>query len=130
MAEFIRAQSVATALAQASARMATHDAALAELARNEQDLAKQVGALAGLLTNILALPPGERDERAVATLRGQLDDLRNRHAAAKREIELRFPAYANLADPQSIPVSEIQDALKPNEAFLSFYFGRDQSFAD
>jgi CHAT domain-containing protein len=128
-AEFVRAQSVGTALAQASVRMATHEQGLAEMARNEQDLAKQIGALAGVLTNVLALPPDQRDEKAVGALQSQLDDLRARHAAAKRDINLRFPAYANLVEPQPPLLRDIQDALRPNEVFLSFYFGREQSFA-
>lgn len=129
VAEFVRAQSVGTALAQASARMAIHASDLAELARNEQDLAKQVSALAGVLTNVLALPPGERAGKTVSALQRKLDDVRNRHNAAKREIKLRFPAYANLVEPQPPSIREIQDALAPSEAFLSFYFGREQSFA-
>ena len=54
---------VATTILAASARTAANDAALAMLARREQDLQKEIGARLGALTNMLALPPEERDEK-------------------------------------------------------------------
>ena len=58
---------------------------------------------------------------AIANLRKQRDKLR-------ADIAKRFPSYANLIDPKSPSVDEIKATLKPDEALLSFYFGRETSF--
>ena len=128
LAEFIGGRAVGKALAELSARMAAHDPALADLARQEQDLGKQIGALVGVLNNVLALPPDQRDEKAVHDLQNQLDNLRAQHAAAEQQIERQFPNYANLIDPKPPTVDDIKATLEFDEAFVSFYFGRAAGF--
>lgn len=126
LADAIRGQGVQRALAQSSARAAASDPALAELVRNEQDTQKQVGALQGLLTNVLAAP--ERDDAAVRALRTQIDTLRSARAAIRQEIEKRFPDYVNLIDPRPATVEQARAALRPGEALIATYVGREQSF--
>jgi CHAT domain-containing protein len=126
LADAIRGQGVQRALAQSSARAAASDPALAELVRNEQDTQKQVGALQGLLTNVLAA--AERDENAVRTLRTQVDSLRSARAAIRQEIERRFPDYVNLIDPRPATVEQARTALRPGEALIATYVGTEQSF--
>ncbi|HLM11528.1 MAG TPA: CHAT domain-containing protein, partial [Reyranella sp.] len=128
LADTLRGRSVAAALAASSARVVSQDSALAELARREQDLRKQFGASAGLLNNVLALPPGQRDDNTVDTLRQDIARLRDEHAKARLEIGVRFPAYADLIDPKPATIEQVRAALKPDEAFLSFYFGAEKSF--
>ncbi|MGE0735937.1 MAG: tetratricopeptide repeat protein, partial [Alphaproteobacteria bacterium] len=128
LADAIRGRSVQTALAAASARMATKDSALAELIRQEQDLRKRIGARFTLLNDVLALPPAQRDETAVAELRGTITLLRAQHVAARHDIGQRFPDYADLIDPKPPSIAEIQRALRSDETVLSFYFGLDHSF--
>jgi CHAT domain-containing protein len=128
LAEAIRGRSVQTALFQSSARTATRDAELAELVRQEQDLAKQIGAQLGLLNNLLALPPDQRDDNAIDQLRARIDKLGNTRSEAQTTIRLRFPSYADLIDPKPPSVDDIKAALRPGEALLSFYFGANGSF--
>ncbi len=128
LAEFIRGRTVAKALAESSARIAAHDPVLADLARQEQDFGKQIGALVGVLNNVLALPAGERDANTARDLQNQLDKLRARRVAAERQIERQFPNYANLIDPKPPSVEDIRTTLKPDEALVSFYFGREAGF--
>ena len=128
LADAIRGRSVQNALAAASARMVAREAALADLVRKEQDLRKQAAAQFGMLNNLLALPPGQRDERAVADIRARIASLRAEHAKARAEIAERFPDYADLVDPKLASVEDIQRVLAPGEALLSFYFGREHSF--
>jgi hypothetical protein len=129
IADVIRGQSVQKALTASSARASASDPALAELVRKEQDLEKEVSAQFGLLTNLLALPPEERDDKAIAVLRGEIEKLRAGRVSAQREIQRKFPRYAELIDPKPPTATEIQAVLKPGEAFVSFYFGRDGGFA-
>jgi CHAT domain-containing protein len=128
LAEAIRGRSVQTALFQSSAREATRDAELAELARQEQDLAKEIGAQRGLLNNLLTLPSDQRDDNAIDKLRLRIDELSNARSVAQSTIRLRFPSYADLIDPKPPSVDEIKATLRPGEALLSFYFGENESF--
>lgn len=126
--ERMRGGSVERALAASSARAAAKDPALAELARQEQDLQKQIAAQTGAVNNMLSLPPEERDDKAVKELQGEIEKLRTARNKAKRDMEKRFPDYADLVSPKPSTVEDIRAALKADEAFLSFYFGRRGSF--
>jgi CHAT domain-containing protein len=126
LADAIRGQGVQRALAQSSARAAASDPALAEFVRQEQDTQKQVGALQGLLTNVLSAP--ERDDAAVRALRTQIDSLRAARAAIRQEIERRFPDYVNLIDPRPATVEQARKSLRPGEALIATYVGSEQSF--
>ena len=87
------------ALTASSARASAQNPALAELVRKSQDLEKQIGAQLGLLNNVLALPPEERDDKAVKTLQADIDKLRSARDAAKRELAGKFRDYASLVEP-------------------------------
>ena len=128
IAERIRGRSVEKALAASGARAASRDPALAKLARKEQDFEKQIGAQLGAINNFLSLSPEQRDDRAIHDLHAKVGKLRGARTGAKRDIERRFPNYANLIAPRPAAVEEIRAALKGDEAFLSFYLGRQSSF--
>jgi CHAT domain-containing protein len=128
LAEGLRGHSVQKALAESAARASASTPALATLARQEQDLAKQVGAQLALLNTVLALPPKQRDDGAITDLRADIDRLREQRAAARRAIAEQFRDYAALTDPRPPRVREVRSALKPGEAYLSFYFGQEKSF--
>jgi CHAT domain-containing protein len=128
LADAIRGQSVRLALAQSSARMLIKDGKLADLARQEQDLNKQLNAQLGTLNNALTLPSDQRDESAIKVLNAAINKLRGDRDKLRTDIGKQFPSYANLTDPQMPSVDEIKATLKPDEALLSFYFGRNASF--
>ena len=91
-------------------------------------MSKQVAALLGTLNNVLALPAGQRDDNGVAALNVGIKNLKSERDRLRGEIAKRFPNYAALIDPKPPTVDEIRASLKPGEALLSFYFGREQSF--
>ena len=126
--DIIRGQSVQRALTASGARASAKNPALAELVRKTQDLEKQIGAQLGLLNNVLSLPPEERDANAVKTLQADIDKLRVAREAAKKELAAKFRDYASLMEPASPTVDDIRAVMRPDEAFLSFYFGREASF--
>jgi len=128
LADAIRGHSVQQALAQSSARMLVRDSALADLVRQAQDLGKEIDAQLGTLNNALTLPSGQRDDNAVKALNLAISERRSKRDKLFAEIAKRFPNYANLIDPKSPTIDEIRDILKPDEALLSFYFGRRDSF--
>lgn len=128
LADAVRGHAVQQALADSSARMVAKDPTLAELVRNEQDLAKQISAQFGALNNLLALPSDQRDDQTVRAINAKIEKLRADRKTARLQISRQFPAYADLIDPKPSTVDEIKAALRSGEALLSFYFGQNASF--
>ncbi|MFO0987826.1 MAG: CHAT domain-containing tetratricopeptide repeat protein [Alphaproteobacteria bacterium] len=128
LADAIRGRSVQNALAASSARMVARDGALAALVRDEQDLRKQMAAQYGILNNLLALPPADRDAVLATELRNRIALLRADHERARAEIAQRFPDYAEMIDPKPATVEDVRRVLGAREALLSFYFGREHGF--
>ena len=129
LGDTIRGRSVQNAVAASSTRATIRDPALADLARRSQDLDKQLVARLGVLNGTLALPSQERDPAVLKSLQEEIQKLRAERDRARRELGQRFRNYANLTDPEAASVDDVQAALHENEAFVSFYFGRDASFA-
>ena len=128
LVDIIRGQSVQRALTASGARASTRNPALAELVRKEQDLEKELGAQLGLLNNVLALPPEQRDDKALKSLQGDIDKLRSVRDGAKKELASKFRDYASLVEPAPPSADDIRVVLRPDEAFVSIYFGREASF--
>lgn len=128
LADAIRRHAVQQALAASSARASIGDPALAALVRSEQDLVKRVNAQLGMLNNVLTLPSGQRDDNSVQALEASINKLRAERDKDHAAIAKRFPRYADLIDPKPPSIDEIKATLKPDEALLSFYFGRQMSF--
>jgi CHAT domain-containing protein len=127
-ADVLRGQAVQRALQASSARSAITDAVLAQLVRASQDVEKQVGAAVGTLNNLLTLPPSERDEKAVASTQAEIARLQATRMQRLNEIASKFPSYEALVNPPPPGAAELQTQLKDDEAVLSFYFGRFDSF--
>ena len=128
LGEAIRGHAVERALAQSSARVAARDATSAEIVRKSQDIEKQLGAQLDLMNGLLALPSSERDEKAVTQLNETITRLRVEQKSVGTTLVAQFPDYANLVNPKSPSIGDIRTVLRPDEAFVSFYFGRDESF--
>src|SRR5262249_14109690 len=128
LGELIRRQSVQRALVASSVRASARNPQLAELVRKEQDLQKQVAVRLDAMNSILALPPSERDEKAAASLRSETEKLNAQRAATRRQIEQRFPSYADLIAAKPATLEDVRAALGPDEAFLSFYLGPGRTF--
>ncbi|TWI00205.1 CHAT domain-containing protein [Bradyrhizobium daqingense] len=128
LADTLRGQAVQRALSASAARSAAATPALAEMARRAQDLDKQIGAQLGLLNNLLTLPPSERDEKAVKNLQTYIEKMRSFRDATKKELSGKFQSYVSLVEPTPPTAEDIRTLLRQDEAYLSFYFGREASF--
>ncbi len=126
--ETLRGRSVEKALSESGARIIANNAALAELVRREQDLQKEIEAQLGVLNNMLTLPSDQREEKQVSGLRATIDDLRTQRATTRRDIQRRFPDYADLISPQPATVENVRAVLRDREAFLSIYLGARNAF--
>ena len=127
-ADTARGQSVQRALTANAARAAASDPALAALARREQDALTRIGALNGLLVDLMAASADQRDPGATLDLRTRIDDLRSERATLVEEIEARFPDYAQLVNPKPASLPEAQASLRPGEALIATYLGPDRSY--
>ena len=114
-----RAQRVGAAVSASASRSRIADPELAELARREQDAQRQIGALQKLLANAtLRGSSGTAREG----LRARINSLRAARAAILKELEQRYPAYAEIINPKPPGRASIQHALRRGEALVSFYF--------
>jgi CHAT domain-containing protein len=128
LADLMRGGIVQGALARSSARIVAGNEVLANLVRRQQDLGMQIGSSFGVLNNLLELPVADRDEKAVTDLRERISVLRAEREIVGQEIGKVFPAYADLLKPGLPSVDQIRELLRPEEAFVSFYFGHKASF--
>ena len=124
----LRGQAVQRALQASSARAATDKPELAKLVRTSQDSEKQIGAAVATLNNLLTLPPAERDEKALKATQAEIAALQAARAQTLKEIASKFPEYGNLVNPPPPAAVDMQKQLADDEALLSFYFGRLDSF--
>ena len=127
-ADLLRGQAVQRALQASSARSATNDPVLAQLVRSSQDIEKQIGAAVGTLNNLLTLPPSERDQKTVTSTEAEIARLQATRTQSLKEIAGKFPSYGALVNPPLPSPTDLQKQLADDEALLSFYFGRFDSF--
>ncbi|MBW1799539.1 MAG: tetratricopeptide repeat protein [Deltaproteobacteria bacterium] len=121
IADVARGRTVKRALAASSARAAARDQVLVDLARREQDALTQIGALNGLLYNVLSAPGDQQNPDAIEDLHSRIDRLHGAREALMKEIETRFPDYANLLDPKPVSIDETRLSLRPGEALVATY---------
>jgi CHAT domain-containing protein len=125
IADGARGGSVQRALGAAIARSAATTPALGDLARREQDAAKQIAALQGLLAMMI----GEGAARdAEADLRKRIEGLRRARQALVQEIAQKFPAYTDLINPRPATIERTRSALRSGEALLATYIGEERTY--
>ena len=128
LADVARGSQVQRALSASAARASISDPALAELARREQDLQRRVNSLSDLLKNLLSQPPEQQLPKIIAELRRDIDAFGKQRNELKRDIEKRFPDYAELTDPKPVVLGQVRAALRAGETLVSVYLGEDSSF--
>lgn len=129
MADLARGSSVQRALTQSTARANITDKRLAQLARKEQDLQRQINSLNELLVALSAASPEKQLPAVQAKMKINIDQLRVERTAVKKEIENKFPEYFDLVEPKPITVTRTAKILKPSEVLVTWYFGERNSYA-
>lgn len=122
IADIARASGVQRALTASAARSNIKDPQLASLARQEQDLQRRINSLSELLTGLLSSAPDQQLPTVQSKIRIDIDGFKVQRNNIKREIERKFPDYAELVDPKPASVERTQRLLKPNEVLISWYF--------
>jgi CHAT domain-containing protein len=128
LVEQIRGSRVQKAMGDSGARAAATDPELADLVRKAQDAKRQIDAMQGTLTSVLAAPLDQQNPTAMQELKTSIDALKRARMALLDEIKERFPKYADFTDPQPVSFAKVQQHLLPNEAFVSIYPTADQTY--
>jgi CHAT domain-containing protein/tetratricopeptide (TPR) repeat protein len=122
IADLARGSGVQRALTSSAARATIADPQLVSLARREQDLQQRINTLTELLTGLLSAPPAQQLPAAQAKIRSDIIAFKSQREDLKKEIEKKFPDYAELVEPKPASVERTQKALKPDEVLVSWYF--------
>jgi CHAT domain-containing protein len=127
LADFVRAHSVQRAVSACSARYGIKDPELAGLVRSEQDSAKRLEALYGTLAVAVTQPTTANNPAAIQTLKEKIHKLGRARLTFIKEIESRFPEYAQWVNPVPPSFKDVRKSLRPGESLLSIYIGRERS---
>jgi CHAT domain-containing protein len=122
IADVARGSGVQRALTESAARASIKDPQLATLARQEQDLQRRINTLSDLLTGLLSAPANQQLPGVQAKLKTDIDAFKAERDLIKKEIEKKFPEYAELVDPKPATVERTQKLLRPDEVLVSWYF--------
>ena len=114
----------ATALAQASARLAKGDGELAQRVRERQDLGWRWQAADRRLSDAL----GRADAKLADEMRREMASLDARIAGLDATLREQFPDYAALVNPQPLSMAEAQALLGPEEALVAYLVSKEESF--
>ncbi len=128
VADLARAQGVQRALTSGAARAAATEPALAELVKREQENANRLTALRDLLAGTGAAPDGQRVEGAVKRLRKEITELEKERKELYKDIERRFPRFANLLNPKPATIDAVRAGLADDEALLAVYVAEERSY--
>lgn len=116
-AQWAIASDAADALAKVSARFAQGDDALGRLAEERETLIGRRDALERELERLYAAADAQTQGRRT-TVRAEYETVAARLKVVDADIEVRFPAYAELTSPRALTIREAQGLLKPDEALL------------
>ena len=119
-AQWAQGSAAAQSLAQMAARKASGQGALANLIREQQDLAAEWQAKDKLLMTARSQTPDKRDARVEDELRARLAAIDARLAGIAGTLAKDFPSYADFASPEPLTLAGAQSLLKDNEALLLF----------
>jgi CHAT domain-containing protein/Tfp pilus assembly protein PilF len=128
VAQLASTSSAAQAVAGMAARFAGGTDALAVVVRQRQDLAQRWERLDSAIVQAASKPPAQRDAATEATLRQQFGEVGTQISALDARLASEFPAYAELANPAPLELSEAQALLAPDEAMLAYLVGDQKSW--
>ena len=128
LADLARGSSVQRALNASAARANIKDPTLADLARKEQDSQRRVLSLEDVLTGLMSAPPEQQLPAIQAKLKIDIAQLKTDREKLRKEIEQKFPDYADLVNPKPASIDRTQQLLKADEVLVSWYFGEKEGF--
>ncbi len=128
VADLAKSSGVQRALTASAARANIKDPQLAQLARKEQDLQRRVNSLSELLTGLLAAPPEQQLPSVQARIRQDIASFKTEREGLKKEIERKYPDYAEMVEPKPATVERTRALLRADEVLVSWYFAEKEAY--
>jgi len=128
IADIARGSGVQRALTASAARASIKDPQLAVLARQEQDLQRRINTLSELLTGLRSASPNQQLPAVQGKVRSDIEAFKSQREALKKEIEKKFPDYAELVEPKPASIERTQRLLKADEVLVSWYFSENTGY--
>ena len=128
VADIARGSGVQRALTASAARASIKDPQLASLARQEQDLQRRINTLSELLTGLRSASPDQQLPNVQAKIQSDLETFKSQRESLKKEIEKKFPDYAELVEPKPASIERTQRLLKADEVLVSWYFAENVGY--
>ena len=120
VAQLTRATAAASAVARAAARFATGDDRLAEVVRERQDTLERWRLLDERIVIASSQPSEKRNRDADAVVRYALEEVSRTFNKLDKHLARDFPDYAEIANPQPVPLEEAQALLAADEALVTY----------
>jgi len=128
IADIARGSGVQRALTASAARASIKDPQLAGLARQEQDLQRRINTLSELLTGLRSASPDQQLPAVQGKIRSDIDTFKSQRELLKKDIEKKFPDYAELVEPKPASIERTQRLLKADEVLVSWYFAENVGY--
>lgn len=128
IADIARGSGVQRALTASAARASIQDPQLAKLARQEQDLQRRINTLSELLTGLRSASADQQLPSVQGKIRTDIETFKSQRESLKKEIEKKFPDYAELVEPKPATIERTQRLLKPDEVLVSWYFAENVGY--
>jgi len=114
-------------MAKAGAKIAfAGDESFKKMIEKEQQLIRETTNLQGTLTKEMSKPEKQRSEDAVKSLKEQLSKTEKTLIDLEKEIEIKYPRYADLKRPKPLIVEDLQEILKPGETVIAYAVGKEK----
>jgi CHAT domain-containing protein len=113
---------------RASVRLAAGDPAIEALVRELQQTERERDTARIELAHETSLPDEQRGALKEAALLANINGATTKSEALTAQLKQAFPAYAQLANPGAVELSELERALAPDEALALFEVGREHAF--
>jgi CHAT domain-containing protein len=115
-------------MAKAGAKIAlSGDETFKRMIIKEQQLIGEITSLQSLLTKELSKAEKQRNEEVMKSLKEQLPRAEKTLTDLEKEIESKYPRYADLKRPKPLSVDDLQRILKLEETVLAYSVGENVS---
>jgi len=127
ISQLVQGRNVQNAVASSAARASIKDVELVKLVRQEQNAKRKIeSGYNTLVTNHSST--NNESKSLVSDTKARIDQLVKAREAILREINDRFPDYANLVRPKPVSTESIASVLQKDEALILTYSGSNDLY--
>src|SRR5262249_23205917 len=118
----------ASAISKLAVRLGSGNDRLAQLVRQDQDLADEGDALDKAILAAVSKEPAKRNAAAEQKIRERLAAAGKDRKALQKVFAAEFPDYAALSNPLPLSAKDIQGLLSVDEALVAFIVSDKESY--